>query len=90
MHYFALAMKQVYDLLIVVPRWVLMLLSGALCNVIIRFLHKSDPEPAAKKVTEKKEEDKPSASSSAQPEASTTGAQSTPKGKGKLRKGGKK
>lgn len=83
-------MKKVYDVMVIVPRWVLMLLSGALCNFIIRFLHKNDPEPAAKKEAEKKETETPSESSAARPEASTTGAQPTPKGKGKLRKSGKK
>ena len=84
MHYFALVMQKIYNVLVQVPRWVLMLLSGVIGNFIIKLMHKDD----TKKETEKKD-DTPAASTSTVTEASATGV--TPaKGKGKQRKVAKK
>ena len=96
MHYVAVVFKAVYDKVVLVPRWVLMLASGGIANVAMRYAHRNDPDPeavkaereaAAKIVAEKKAAEKAAAEASTQ--ASATGA-SPSKGKGKQRKHAKK
>ena len=99
MHYVAVVFKAVYDKVVLVPRWVLMLASGGIANVAMRYAHRNDPDPeavkaereaAAKIVAEKKAAEKAAAEANTQStQASATGA-SPSKGKGKQRKHAKK
>jgi len=96
MHYLAVALKGVYDKIVLVPRWVLMLASGGLANVAMRFAHRNDrvPEKPTEETEQKAIEDKkggaaPAVAGLTAGEASTGGA-SPSKGKGNKRKNAKK
>ncbi|KAH9948791.1 hypothetical protein B0H21DRAFT_689421 [Amylocystis lapponica] len=97
MHYFAFAMTKSYEYLVRVPRWVLMLASGGVANLIMRYIHRNDAAPT-EPVIEEKPTEKPAplslpvpagSSTTTSAPASTTGA-SPSKGKGRQRKGAKK
>lgn len=51
MHYLALTFKRVYEFLILFPRWVLMIASGAVANLVMKAMHSSAgtdrPQPRA-------------------------------------------
>ncbi|CCM01744.1 uncharacterized protein FIBRA_03810 [Fibroporia radiculosa] len=87
MHYFGVTLKQIYEFLLIFPRWLLMIASGIVGNMVLKFLHsnKSVKSPA-----------KPAASLSAtmtKTEVAATPAQAngTPtRGKAKQRKNAKK
>ena len=58
MHYLALGFKRVYEFLILFPRWVLMIASGAVANLVMKAMHSSagtdrpQAKPAAKETTQ--------------------------------------
>ncbi|KAI0939870.1 hypothetical protein AcV5_001137 [Taiwanofungus camphoratus] len=96
MHYYAIALKAVYDLFVRIPRWLLMIISGGVAQFVMKWMHRnagtdaSRPEPSVKPASKPI----PAAgtvahSSSASTQVNGTGA--TPaKGKGKQRKNAKK
>ncbi|PCH40984.1 hypothetical protein WOLCODRAFT_131634 [Wolfiporia cocos MD-104 SS10] len=96
MHYFAVTLRAIYEFLLRFPRWLLMIASGGIAQVVMRFLHKSagtdrpqrpTPRPPAKPASP------PAASVSVQAESSLASLQSKgspSKGRGKQRKGAQK
>ncbi|KAL6309775.1 hypothetical protein BKA93DRAFT_719911, partial [Sparassis latifolia] len=42
MHYFALCMKKIYDVVVRVPKWVLMVISGVVANFVMKWFHQND------------------------------------------------
>lgn len=49
MHYFAQGMRQAYDVTVRIPKFVLMVITGALGSLFMRLLHRPEPtKPAAK------------------------------------------
>lgn len=98
LEYYALAMMHIFNVLNRIPRFLLMIASGGVASIVMRFLHKPQPQDANKK----QEQPQPGSTSKkiAQSEAGTTTASGTtavasstatssPK-KGKQRKTGKK
>ncbi|THH27830.1 hypothetical protein EUX98_g6360 [Antrodiella citrinella] len=85
MHYWALSLHFIHNIMIILPRWALMLLSGAVASLIMRVMHKEDKVPA--KAEDKKVEDKPAASETAVTTGSTP---STPSKKSAKSRKGKK
>ena len=45
--YIALIMTKFYNVVILFPRWLLFVISGSIASVVINFLHKPSPTPAA-------------------------------------------
>ncbi|OBZ70492.1 hypothetical protein A0H81_09661 [Grifola frondosa] len=41
LHYYALVLKAIYDVVVRVPRWLLMILSGGLASVVMRLIHRN-------------------------------------------------
>ncbi|KAI0080869.1 hypothetical protein K474DRAFT_1657374 [Panus rudis PR-1116 ss-1] len=89
MHYYALAAQKVYNTMVVIPKWAMMILSGAIASVVMRLLHRDPvPQPQPKSQLAKLEkEKKDDVSATTTTSASTTG---TPKKGVKSRKNGKK
>lgn len=88
MHYLAQGMRTAYDFTSRVPKFVLMIMTGALGSLIMRLLHRP---PKAKPATAAKP--KPKAAVAPAPTASTTppGSPTAKKsGNGKGKKNGKK
>ncbi|KAK7696266.1 hypothetical protein QCA50_000919 [Cerrena zonata] len=102
MHYYAFAMTKAYNLFVVLPRWLVMILSGVVASLVMKLMHRN---PAAEvsmtreeeRQLKSKERREAAAAAAAKEkegteekeEAKTSGA--TPsKGKAKSRKGGKK
>ncbi|OCH94286.1 hypothetical protein OBBRIDRAFT_747942 [Obba rivulosa] len=87
LHYYGLLLKTVYDVLVRVPKWLLMIGTGAVASVVMRLMHRDPPKqplqvtPAAATAT-------PSITV-AVPEANTA-TPSPMKGKAKQRKTAKK
>ncbi|RDX53802.1 hypothetical protein OH76DRAFT_1398941 [Lentinus brumalis] len=95
LHYYALGLKKVFDFISRVPRFVLMIGSGAVASFFMRILHRSSPEtPAAAHVPAAPSADSVSetgtAVSSTSAPASSSTATSSPNKKAKHRKAGKK
>ncbi|KAI0722377.1 hypothetical protein C8T65DRAFT_799380 [Cerioporus squamosus] len=95
LHYYALGLKKVFDFISRVPRFVLMIGSGAVASFVMRLLHRAPsetpataPAPAAPSA-DSKSETGTVVSSSSVPASSTT-ATSSPSKKAKQRKAGKK
>ena len=89
MHYWSIYLRKIYDVLVIVPRWVMMLISGAMASVVMRFMHKNPEAGVAYKDDKKKEEDKPKVEAAA-PTATTSATPSKSKGSSKQKKSGKK
>lgn len=86
MHYFAIGLQYIYDVSILVPRWMLMLATGGVASLIMRLMHRN-PEAEAPKP--EPVEEKPPVPPT--PKAASGTSISTPtKSKAKSRKGGKK
>lgn len=89
MHYLALGFKRIYEFLILFPRWVLMIASGAVANIVMKAMHSNagtdqpQPKPVAKETTPE------SAPAPAAKEKTTDAKASPAKSKGK-RKNAKK
>ncbi|EEB95873.1 hypothetical protein MPER_05092, partial [Moniliophthora perniciosa FA553] len=48
MHYFALTLTKIYNITVLVPRWLLYILSGSVASFIIQIMHKPQPpKPSA-------------------------------------------
>lgn len=91
LHYFALVLTKIYNVVVIFPRWALMIISGVFCNFIMKMLHSKatkNEEAAAKK---KAEEAAAAADESTvvSADAKATGT-SAAKGKAKQRKASKK
>ena len=95
LHYYALGLKKGFDFINRVPRFVLMIASGAVASFVMRLLHKAPPEnPAAARQpapasTSSKSETGTVVSSTTKAASSTT-ATSSPSKRAKQRKAGKK
>jgi len=91
MHYIALGMRKVYDILIVVPRWIMMLMSGAVASLFMRVLHRNPEAGATPENDDKKKETKSEITPATNnPTAATTATPSKSKGSTKSKKSGKK
>ena len=95
MHYYAYALQRAFSILDRTPRFVIMIISGAVASLAMRLLHKPAPEGAAKPQPEAQQPaaaEKPATVSvSGSSTAVSSAATSSPgKSKGKSRKGGKK
>lgn len=73
MDFYALWMTRIYGVTVVMPRWLLFILSGTVASFVINLLHRGDPKPARKK-PEPTPSDKPQAA--ATPAAVASGAKS--------------
>ncbi|PIL37411.1 hypothetical protein GSI_01105 [Ganoderma sinense ZZ0214-1] len=98
LEYYALAMMHVFNVLNRIPRFLLMIASGGVASIVMRFLHKPQPQDANKKkqpqptATPKKDaqsDAKTTVSGTTAVASSTATATSSPK-KSKQRKAGKK
>jgi len=89
MHYWAIALRKIYDVAIVIPRWVMMLISGGIASVVMRFLHRN-PAAGVAYEDQKKEEDKAKIEPATAPTATTTATPAKSKGSSKQKKSGKK
>ncbi|KAH0587995.1 hypothetical protein J132_10436 [Termitomyces sp. J132] len=65
--YLALIMTKIYNVVILFPRWLLFIISGSIASVVINFLHKPPPTPAAS--TQRQNQTTPAAVTSVQPSA---------------------
>ncbi|TCD68480.1 hypothetical protein EIP91_010655 [Steccherinum ochraceum] len=91
LHYFAFGLQHLYFYLVKLPRWVLMIASGAVATLVMRLMHRN-PESEVPKPEEKTEE-KTQAPPAPKADATETKAASTStpkKSSAKSRKGGKK
>ncbi|OSX59329.1 hypothetical protein POSPLADRAFT_1035645 [Postia placenta MAD-698-R-SB12] len=95
MHYYALSLRWVYDFLMKFPRWVLMIASAGIANLVMKFMHSNagtdrpqprpvEPEPTAVPAPAPAEKETP-----ATPEKEKTNS-SPAKGKGRQRKNARK
>ena len=100
-HYYALAMRKSYEIFIVIPRWLVLILSGVVAQFFMKILHRN---PAAEVSMTREEErrlkskeakeaklklEKEAKDDEGKDEVKASG--STPsKGKAKSRRGGKK
>lgn len=76
MDLFAAYLTKVYNFVVLIPRWLLFILTGAIGSVIINFLHRPSKKQAAGKVPIKRE---PAPTSGAQTSTSKPGVStSTP------------
>ncbi|KAI0722677.1 hypothetical protein C8Q76DRAFT_782865 [Earliella scabrosa] len=96
LHYFAFALMKVYNVVNRMPRFVLMIVSGAVASFVMRLLHRAPPTPpaganaqapTASSVSAKSETGTGASVTSA---ASSSTATSSPSKKAKQRKAGKK
>lgn len=93
LHYFAYALMRIYNVVARLPRFVLMIVTGAVASVVMRFLHSSSPKPAG---AQQPAAAAPSAKSETETAVSTTSAASSStvtsgsSKKAKHRKAGKK
>ncbi|CAL1700263.1 unnamed protein product [Somion occarium] len=55
MHYYALATQKIYNLIVVLPRWLVMILSGIVASFAMRLMHRN---PAAEVAVSREEERK--------------------------------
>ena len=87
MHYLALTFKRVYEFLILFPRWVLMIASGAVANLVMKAMHSNAgtdrPQPRAA-AQETEQEPSPAPAPAANEKTTETKA-SPAKSKGKRR-----
>ncbi|KAI0774554.1 hypothetical protein C8Q74DRAFT_1438652 [Fomes fomentarius] len=98
LHYFAYALMRIYNVVNRLPRFVLMIVTGAVASVVMRFLHSSSPKPAGAPQPAAANGTAPSAKSETETETavSTTSAASSStvtsgsSKKAKNRKAGKK
>ena len=86
LHYFALAMQKGYNLMIRVPKFVLMIITGALGSVIMGLLHRGKP---AAKAPAKPAPKTPAVKAVGDGTRTPTGSPAK-KGSVKAKKGGKK
>ena len=96
LHYFAFALMKIYNVVNRMPRFVLMIVSGAVASFVMRLLHRAPPTPpagasaqapTASSVSAKSETGTGASVTSA---ASSSTATSSPSKKAKQRKAGKK
>lgn len=103
MHYYALAMAKIYNIFVVLPRWLVMILSGVIASFVMKIMHRN---PAAEKSMTREQErvlrsKERRAAAAAEKKAEREGEEgkkeevkasgsSPAKGKAKSRKGGKK
>ncbi len=96
LHYFAYALMRIYNVVARLPRFVLMIVTGAVASVVMRFLHSSSPKPAGAQQPAAANGAAPSAKSETETAVSTTSAASSStvtsgsSKKAKHRKAGKK
>ena len=48
MDFFALWMTKAYNMTVIIPKWLLYILSGSVASFVLSFLHKGDPAPQPK------------------------------------------
>ena len=95
MHYYAYALQRIFQIVDRTPRIVLMIASGAVASLVMRLLHKPQPqdkkqkEPAATPKKDAPSDAKTTVSGTTAVASSTGTATSSPK-KSKQRKAGKK
>ncbi len=95
LEYYALAMMHIFNIISRVPRFLLMIASGGLASIVMRLLHKSQPQDANKKkqvqpgATPKDAQSDANTTVSGTTAVASSTATSTPK-KSKQRKAGKK
>ncbi|KAF8076755.1 hypothetical protein FPV67DRAFT_1472562 [Lyophyllum atratum] len=46
MHYLALALMKIYNTAVLIPRWLLFIISGSIASVVLNFLHRPSAAPA--------------------------------------------
>ncbi|PSR77290.1 hypothetical protein PHLCEN_2v7983 [Hermanssonia centrifuga] len=83
-HYFALGMKKMYDTIVRIPRFLLMVITGALGSLVMKLMHRPPPETANKP----EPEPKPLPVKAIAPATPSTSP--TKKGSGKTKKNGRK
>ncbi|KZT71625.1 hypothetical protein DAEQUDRAFT_763840 [Daedalea quercina L-15889] len=84
-HYFSLALKRSYEFLILFPRWVLMLASGVIANIVMKVMHSSagTDQPQPRPVAQTTPKDSNSAPTSDLNERTTNTKTSPAKSKGR-------
>jgi len=91
MHYFAFTAKWIYEFLMQFPRWLLMIISAGLANLVMKLLHSSSGTDRPAPPPVKPSSPPPPASAQKEAPATPDQAKSSPsKGKGKQRKNAKK
>ncbi|KAI0691380.1 hypothetical protein BC835DRAFT_1547400 [Cytidiella melzeri] len=88
LHYFALGLRKLYDLIVPIPKFLLMIISGALGSLVMGLLHNSSKKKEEPKTKQKRTTavaEKPAA-----PTPTTSSPASPKKGSGKAKKGSKK
>ena len=91
MHYYAYALQRAFSILDRTPRFVIMIISGAVASLAMRLLHKPPPSGPAQAQPKPAVTEKVATESVASSTAVQSNASSSPsKSKGKSRKGGKK
>ncbi|TFY67663.1 hypothetical protein EVJ58_g1493 [Rhodofomes roseus] len=86
LHYFSLALKYFYETLIIFPRWVLMIASGGIANIVMKAMHSNagtdQPPPRVEREAPKEDSPAPAATTATE----TTETKSSPaKSKGRRR-----
>ena len=98
MDYFATALTKIYDVTVMVPRWLLLLISGSLASAIVNLMHNSPslwskstpkPKPGTEGKAKPPTSENPLPSESSKPEVKASGSGTSKSGASK-RKGGKK
>ncbi|EMD40531.1 hypothetical protein CERSUDRAFT_130463 [Gelatoporia subvermispora B] len=91
LHYYGLTLKAIYDFLVRVPKWLLMIGTGAAASVVMRLMHRGSPNPPAQTAPAPSASTATSTVTATTPQAGTATANPSPsKGKGKQRKNAKK
>lgn len=85
MHYWALLQRSIYDYTVRIPKFLLMIMTGALGSVVMRLLHRSPPEDKKAKPAEK-----PKVAAPTPAPATTSTPTNSPKKTPSKKKGGKK
>lgn len=83
MHYSGIFLMKMYNFFVLIPRWLLYIISGSLASFIIQLLHK--PSKATNKQDGSKKEGTPAPAVKAAPTATASGSTPTKGGKAKQR-----
>ena len=84
MHYLGLILMLFYNFFVLIPRWLLYILSGSVASFLIQLLHKTSKAPAQK--DESKKDTAPASAANEPASAAASGSTPTKGGKAKQRK----
>lgn len=86
MHYLGLILMMFYNFFVLIPRWLLYILSGSVASFLIQLLHKPSKAPAQKDESKKDSDTTPASAANEPASAAASGSTPTKGGKAKQRK----